>query len=263
MDHSPQVAAAAAELRKVGDTRPMEDRFKFLGFCLSLLPIPGIQQAGQALDRHLSDKDVDRRLQSLWDEVIRIDAAAGKVQRLEDSIAQIARVVASSPVLQQQTLVLAQGLAAKQREFSAIAEAGSLQEFLRVLIDAESVYLGAHAGSRTELHGTKVLAERTTLHTTGGSETRVSDTSFHGSQGSVGMHNVSTQGLIGVQGSGVSFGGDGSAIGFAEGGVLSFGAPQTTLTCPRCGTQVQVSHESARPGAQVQCPKCHLIAPVA
>lgn len=253
--HSQQVAVAAAEIRKLWDTRAMEPRFKFLGFCLSMLPIPVIQQAGAALDRHLADKDLDRRLQEIWDELCRIDETAAHVQKLEDSIAQIAGLVNGNNQLEAHAIKFAGELAAHQQEFRAIAETGSFQQFLNTLIAAESTHFGSHGGSTTSIQDTTIRTGVTSFHTTGGSKTYVTGTRFVGPGGNVQMQGISTEGRTQVKDAGIGFG-EGGGFGFRPGSSISFDPPAAnTLTCGACKTTIP-RPAGLRQGMHLTCPKC-------
>jgi hypothetical protein len=46
---------ASNSIRKMWEKHGIKEPMRFLGFCLSLLPLPVIQQAGMALDRHLGN----------------------------------------------------------------------------------------------------------------------------------------------------------------------------------------------------------------
>jgi hypothetical protein len=233
----------------------MEPRFKFIGFCLSMLPIPGIQQAGAALDRHLSDKDLDRRLQAVWEQLCRLDESAARVQKLEDSIAEIAELVSSNEELKARAREFTAELSTHQREFSAIAETGSFQQFLNVLIEAEATHFGTHGGSTTAIRGAHIRTGATSFSTTGGSTTQVTDTRFQGPGGNVEMRNITTSGQTQVKDASIAFGAGGS-FGFGPGGSIGFGAPPVqTLNCGAC------QHAIPRPagikrGALLTCPKC-------
>jgi hypothetical protein len=47
------------------ETHGVQDPLRFLRFCLSLLPVPGLQQAGAALDRHYSDKAFEAEVKTM------------------------------------------------------------------------------------------------------------------------------------------------------------------------------------------------------
>ncbi len=254
MSHTPQVEQSASAVRRMWERHGIKQPLRFVAFCLSLLPIPVIQQVGQALDRHLSDNDFDTRLQELWNKVVAINAAAQAAETLEDAVVEVARAVESSPALQRETRSLLQQLGAGQREFIAIAEENSFQNILNSLVAAESAVFSSRSGATTYIEGTRVQAERTLFHSTGGSKNYINNSTFEGLGGSVGMQSMSTEGNISVQGSSVGFGKNSSLI-FGRSSFLVSG------NCPKCGKLNQVDQRQLTGYTHIQCQGCKVALP--
>ncbi|MFC4527063.1 hypothetical protein ISN76_10190 [Dyella halodurans] len=254
MSHSQQVEQSASAVRRMWERHGVKQPLRFIAFCLSMLPIPVIQQVGQAVDRHLSDKDLDNRLQTLWDKVVTLNATAQTAETVEDAVIEVARAVELSPELQQETRALLQELGVRQKEFIAISEERSFQSILNSLVVAESAVFSSRSGATTNIEGTTVHADRTLLHSTGESKNYINHSTFQGIGGSVGMQGMSTQGNIMVQGSSVGFGPNSSLI-FGGNPFLVSG------TCPNCGTLNQADRRQLVGHSHIQCVGCKATLP--
>lgn len=254
MSHSQQVAQSASAVRRMWERHGVKQPLRFVAFCLSMLPIPVIQQVGQAVDRHLSDKDIDNRLQQLWERVVALNAAAQTAETVEDAVLEVARTVESNSELQQETRALLQQLGIQQKEFTAISEEGSFQSILNSLIVAESAVFSSRTGATTSIEGTTVHADRTLLHATGGSKNYINNSTFQGIGGSVGMQGISTQGNITVQG---------SSVGFGPGSSLVFGGNPFLVSgnCPNCGTLNQADRRELSGYTHIKCAGCKAALP--
>lgn len=254
MNHSKPVEASAGAVRRMWERHGIKEPIRFLGFCLSLLPVPVIQQAGQVLDRHLSDQDFEKRLSKIWAQIKGLNKAVARVATLEESIAEIAKTIRDNPSAEADVRDFIRSLGIHQKEFVAISEEKSYHEFLNSVILAESAYFLTRSGSTTAIEDSNITTERTTLHSTGGSRNYVNNTTFQGLGGAVSMHDMSTQGSIRVEGSSVSFG---------PGGALIFGGNPYLVSgsCPFCNQCVQVDRRRLVGYGSIQCPSCHRIVP--
>lgn len=249
MTHTKQVEASASAVRKLWERHGIKQPMRFLGFCLSLLPIPVIQQAGQSIDRHLSDKDMDARLSAVWEKITTLNGLAQTVETLEEAIVEVAKTVETNDSLQNEALSFLRSLGAYQNEFIAIAEKESFQQIVHSLILAESVKFVSRSGGTNAIENSSVYAQSTLLHSTGGSKNFVSNTTFQGLSGAVSMQRISTQGNITLRGSSVSFGPN-SAITFGGNPYLVSG------NCPLCGTLNQVDRRHLAGYSYIQCKNC-------
>jgi len=254
MPHSPQVESSAGAIRKLWEKHGIKEPLRFLAFCLSLLPIPVIPQAAQALDRHLGDKAFDEELTKVWGEISALNNAVAKVPALEDAIAEIAKVVEGNEKIQANVQQFLRGLGTHQKEFISIVEDRSYQQIIHALVKAESAYFITRTGSTNSIENTTVNAERTVLHTSGGSKNFVNHTTFQGTGGAVSMHGISTQGNISVQGSSVGFGGN-SALIFGGNPFLVSGS------CPFCNHRIEVDRRALAGYTNIECPNCRRSVP--
>lgn len=254
MTHSASVEASSSQIRKLWERHGIRTPFRFLGFCLSLLPVPVIQQVGQALDRHLSDKQLDARLEAIWAEITRINQATQTAPSLEEAILEVARTVEANPSLQRDVMAFLRLLGTHQKEFIAISEDASFQQIVHSFIAAESAQFIARTGGHNSIENTTVSAERTLLHSSRGSSNYVNKTSFKGLGGAVSMDGMSTQGNITVSG---------SRVGFGPGSALIFGGNPHLIhgDCPNCGKRLEVDRRSLAGHTHIQCFHCKTTMP--
>jgi len=247
--HAQQVEASASAVRKLWERHGIKQPLRFLGFCLSLLPLPVIQQVGQAVDRHLSDKDMDARLSAVWEQITALNGLAQTVETLEEAIVEVAKTVETNKTLQNEVQSFLRSLGAYQKEFIAIAEEGSFQQIVHSLILAESAQFVSKSGGTNAIENSTVHAQSTLLHSSGGSKNFVNNTTFQGLSGAVSMQGISTQGNITVQGNSVGFGPN-SEITFGGNPYLVFG------NCPLCGKLNQADRRQLVGYSHIQCQNC-------
>ena len=249
MAHSPQVQASASAVRKLWEKHGVKAPFRFLGFCLSLLPIPVISTVGQALDRHLSDRALEQELEAIWDRINAIDPAPSKAGDLEDGIAAVANAAARNPELGADVRRVMAQLGLVQEEFVVLSEEGSYQEVVQSLITAETAAFVAKSGSTNAIENTTVNANSTLLHASGGSKNYVNATRFQGVAGSVGMQGITTSGDVRVSD---------SSLGFGVGGMVTFGGNpfEVSAACPACGANIKADRRKLVGYHSIQCPNC-------
>ena len=254
MSDKKTIEAASNTVRKMWEKHGIKEPMRFLGFCLSMLPIPGIQQAGSALDRHLGDKAFEAQLTELWTEIAAANELISKVETLEEAIQEIAKTIEQSPALEAKTNKFIADLGSNQREFSVLTENQSYQEIRSSIIHADISAFVARGGSTNVIQNSTVNSEKTHLHATDNSKNFVDGTTFKGSGGAVSMQGISTQGPISVQGSG---------IGFGAGGSISFGGNPNILSgnCPTCNELLKIDKRELAKYSQVQCHKCKSVFP--
>lgn len=227
---------------------------RFLGFCLSMLPISAIQQAGSALDRHLSDKAFEAQLVALWAEISASNELVSKVDSLEEAIQEVAKTIEASPDLEAKTIQFISSLGSAQKVFSLLTENQSYQELRSTIIHAHQSEFVATGGSTNVIQNSTVNSEKTHLHTTDSSKNYVDGTTFQGGGGAVSMQGITTQGSVSVQPSKIDLG---------AGGSISFGSNsnQVSANCPNCSERLDVDKRELVKYSQVQCHKCKGVFP--
>lgn len=251
MSENKTIVPASNTVRKMWEKHGIKEPMRFLGFCLSMLPIPVIQQAGLALDRHLGDKAFEEQLSELWDEIKSTNELVSRVKTIEESIQEIAKTLQANPELEKKAENFISSLSTSQNEFSVLTENHSYQELINTIIHADISAFVAKDGSTNVIKNSTVNSETTHLHTTDNSKTFVDGTTFQGENGAVSMQGITTQGPISVQGSG---------IGFGEGGSIIFGGNPNEISgnCPNCNELLRVDKREVVKHKQIQCPKCNL-----
>lgn len=254
MPQQNSVRESADAIRKLWDKHGIKAPFRLLGFCLSLLPIPVIQQAGSALDRHLSDKALDAELARVWLQLEAANAAVAQVETLEAAITEIAQTVQGNKELLAACQHLSATLATTGSEFVVDTTDGSYQQIVNSVVQAARVFISATSTSTNVLENTKFLSRSTHLHASGGSRNFVSGTTFTDGVGTVGMQGISTQGNIRVSG---------NSVGIGPGSALIFGGNPNEVSgvCPKCQGRVTVDKRRLTGFSSVQCPHCSQVLP--
>ena len=191
---------AASAIRKLWEKHGIKSPLKFLGFCLSLLPIPVIAPAGQILDRHLSDKEFENSLSEIWQEIIKINENVEKTNELEKAINEIAEIVNGNKDLIRKTEGFITKLGQVQKEFLVITEGNSFQELLNTTIKAKKLEVIANNKSENFLQGVSVSADQTILRAINGSSNRIHNSTFSGVSGEVMMSQVEATGSVSLTG---------------------------------------------------------------
>ena len=254
MDENKAIETASNSLRKLWEKHGIKEPMRFLGFCLSMLPIPVIQQAGQALDRHLGDKAFEAELTSLWNEIKAANQLVARVATIEESIKEIAKTIASSPQLEHKTKIFIGKLGTTQKEFSVLTENRSYQELLNTIVHADISAFVARGNSTNVIENSTINSERTHLHANDNSKNYVHGTTFQGTDGAVSMQGITTQGPISVQG---------SSIGFGAGGSIMFGGNPNEVSgnCPFCSALMRIDKRELSKYSQIQCYNCKRVMP--
>ena len=257
MNSESPIGSASSAVRRLWERHGIKEPLRFLGFCLSLLPIPVIHQAGLALDKHLTDKKFESEVEELWAAINHSNATVATIDTVEQAIPEIAKTVASDVDLNAKTQEFIRTLAGSETVFAVLTENNSYQKIVNSLIKADTAKFSAHAGSTNVLTNSRVEAKQTLLHATDRSQNLVSGTTFHGTGGVVSMDNMSAEGPISMQGSLVGMG-DGGILGFGPGGMLGFG-PSTenvSANCPGCGAFITAERSQLAGLTSIQCPRC-------
>jgi hypothetical protein len=254
MSEKNPIDESANVIRRLWEKHGVKKPMRLLGFCLSLLPVPVIQQAGQALDRHLSDKDLQGEMESIWGKIAELNEKVDSVETLEAAISEVAKTIELNSELRARCGHLSSMLASKESMFTIETEDHSYQELVRSLIKASRVRISATNASTNVIQDTEVHSPNTHLHASGGSRNFMDRTQFIDSSNSVGMQGISTKGDIHVTG---------NSVGFGSGGALIFGGNPNLVSgkCPICHKVVEVDRRQLKGYTSVQCPHCNAVLP--
>jgi hypothetical protein len=230
----------------------LTDDFSYYSFLLSLLPIPGVQQAGQAVDRIFANKSLKNRLDNIWNE---INIANNRISTIEDEFLrfqEIAGTIKYNRNLDDQINEVTQTIISElqeQTEWVLETENWSYQSILNSIVEADFAQIIARNNSVNTIENTEIKAKKTHLHASNNSQNFVDKTKFSSNEGGVEMNGISTQGNVIVEGSG---------IGFGEGSALIFGGNPNLVSgnCPSCQTMLQVDKRQLNGYSQIQCDNC-------
>ncbi len=230
----------------------LTDEFSYYAFLLSLLPIPGVQQVGQTVDRIFANKSLKNRLDSIWNE---INSANDRISSIEDEflkLKEIAGTIKYNKNLDDKLNEVTQAIVSElqeQTEWVVETENWSYQSILNSIVDADFAQIIAINNSVNTIENSEIKAKKTHLYSSNYSQNFVDKTKFTSNEGSIEMNGISTQGNIFVEGSG---------IGIGEGSGLFFGGNPNLVNgnCPFCQTMLQVDKRQLNSYSQVQCQNC-------
>lgn len=250
MKKNNSVEESANAIRRLWEKHGIQKPMRLLGFCLSVLPIPIIQEAGQVLDRYLSDKELKKELSKIWNEIESINSAVASTQTLEESIIEIAQTVSNNEKLREKCERLSSALANNDTSFTVDSEGDSYQELISLTVKSAEVLISAKNNSTNKIENSKIHSRKTRLSASNGSKNYVHGTHFIDGDSAVEMHHMATHGEIEVSGCGIGFGSTDSA--------LSFSFPPNTLTaiCPLCKLDLIMEAHLLEGLTTVECPHC-------
>ncbi len=249
MANSNRISSAADEIRKLWEKHGIKNKYRALGFCLSLIPIPGIQQAGIILDRKIGDKEFEAELTKLWKAIKAANDQIDKLDNIEDAISAIAETVKEHSSLLKQCERFSNRLAKIDSVFVLETERNSYQQLVGSSVEAAKVLIAARQNSVNTIEDTKISSPRTHLHATDGSKNYINRTSFSDTDGQVRMEGISTQGHVSVTGNSVAFHSDGSGIIFDDPNIA-------TGQCSICNASLKVDRRQLVGHDFLQCPVC-------
>lgn len=243
----------------------LTDEVSYYAFLISLLPIPGLQQAGQTIDRVFSNKSLKSKLDRLWEE---LNSTNEKIETIENEIEklqEIAGTIKYNNSLNEKFDNITKDILADLKEntdWILETENWSYQTILNSIVETDFAQIIARNHSMNTIENSEIIAKKTHLHASNNSSNNVDNTRFSGNNGIIEMNRISTQGNIFVEGSGIGFG-EGGSIGFGEGGGLIFGENPNMVSgnCPFCQTAIQVDIRQLSGYRQIQCHNCKKIMP--
>lgn len=230
----------------------LHDDVSFTAFWISLLPIPGLQQCNQVIDRISSNEALKIKLGSIWSEIKNIN---NNITSIEDDIKKLQEIggtVNCNKSLKnkiEKTIeeIIDELKLDEETEWIMETENWSYQEVLNSLVEADFTSIIAKNNSNNVVENTEFRTKKTHLHAKDNSKNFIDKTKFNSPKGSVGMDGITTQGNIIVQGSG---------IGFGAGSSLTFGGNPNLVSgnCPFCNTKIQVDKRKLMDYTSIRCP---------
>jgi hypothetical protein len=247
MAHTESVEKALAFVRRLWEKGGSKGYMRYAAFCLSLVPIPAMQEAFQILDRLLSDADSAKKFQDVWNELARLNARVDELD-FDDSIVEVAKTVASNPQLHPSVAWVLDELGAGST-FRAVAETGGIQTLIDTLVEAESAQFIASSGGKNILHGVSVRSQNTLLQASGDGQNFVSSAEFVSPNGAVTFSNVSTHGAVQMSG---------ASIRLSANSGMSFGGRRMVRqgVCPNCNKPVEFELHEIQGKSVMPCPHC-------
>jgi hypothetical protein len=267
MNIQDRVVIFLEQIKQLPNNKAFLEEADFLSFFVSLLPVPGVQQAGQAANKIVQDRNLYVRFTELRDSILatneRIDTLESELDRIGEIVKTVGAVSNIQRAVEDFVAMVAAELNATGSEFLVDTSHYSSQTILNQLVEVDWAAISARGHSHNVLHNTRIRARRTHLVAHDHSTNLIDGAEFPGHDGSVEMRSLSQQGNISVSGSSVGFG-EGGTLGFGEGGALLFGPPETISgRCPMCSFEIRIERHMLQGKTHIQCPKCLRILPFA
>ncbi len=245
------IQEAANQARILWEKHGINKPIRFIGYCLSLLPVPVISQIGNAIDRHLGDKSFKEEIEHIWESIKDIREETDNTQTIEEAIPEIAKAINSDNSLKDRVNHFLNSISKDISEFQSICENRSWTDISNSLINADVSSFLTEGSSSTRLKNTEVRSHKTILRTTDESHTIVDNTFFGKGNEKVSMHGMATQGPIEVTG---------NSVGFGPGGKLIFGNPNiVSAICPSCQQTIQADKMELAKYKSIKCQHCGTI----
>lgn len=242
-------------LNAVKENPAVIENVDYLTFIVSLLPIPGVQQAGQIANKIVTNHDLKHKFQSIKNEIIETNNKISEMQTQIEKIGAIAQTVSNVTKLETKISEyindITKLLNDKESEFIMDTSNWSVQVVIKQIIDAKFVSVSARDFSQNYLRETQINSKKTHLSAHNNSLNVIDGTEFKGSEGSVRMNGISQVGNVEVTG---------SSIGFHGNSAIIFGNPNVVSgNCPFCNSLIQIDKTRLIGYSRIQCPNCNQI----
>jgi hypothetical protein len=252
-------------VKLIRDNKGFQDDVSYYSFIISLLPIPGLQQAGLVLNKLSSD----HKLKLEFDELKEIiEQNNERITEIEDEVIRInkyASVLDSDAALDKLLNTKIQKLISKleedSTEFEVETENWSTQVLIKQIIEADLVSISAIDNSINVIKDSKIKAKKTKLTAKNRSTNYIDGTELSGESGKVNMNGIAQGGNVTIEDNsvtlnqgGLDFGG-GTGI-FGSGTISGGGQISVTRTVkcpnPNCGQTIEIGNAQF-----VQCKNCN------
>ncbi|MCP4552156.1 MAG: hypothetical protein GY834_09000 [Bacteroidetes bacterium] len=234
-----------------------------ISFLISLLPIPGLQQASMIAKEISGDVVLKNQFNQLKES---INLNEGKIDKNTDSIEYLKLEVESLKQVESfrsKVEILLNKLSKEQTEYLVKTTDWSAQEIINTIIEYDTVTFLSDNNSYNKLFGVKVTSKKTILEATNRSTNVIKDAEFKGEKGRVGMENIDQKGLTEISESSVSFaknsnvGMGGFEMGVDDKGNFVMGTrKQLSATCPNCQNEMQIGYVKPPLGSLLTCTNC-------
>jgi hypothetical protein len=230
----------------------LTDELSYYAFLVSLIPIPGVQQAGMTIDRIFANNSLKSRLDEIWLEINKTNTKISKIENDVEKFQEIAGTVKYNENLNASFSEITESIITdleENTEWILETENWSYQSVLNSIIETDFAQIIAKNNSTNTIENTEIKAKKTHLHASNKSKNFIDNTKFSSNKGSVGMNGISTEGNIIVEGSG---------IGFGSGSSITFGGNPNLINgkCPFCKNPIQVDKRKLIGYSQIECHNC-------
>ncbi len=218
-------------LKGLSNNQEVLKSLDYYTFYISLLPIPGVQQSGQIANKIINSRDLNLKFKSINEDLVKVNK---KIEATDDELERmqmIANTVDNVSSIEERVKEFLDELRKEFSEFILETEEHSTQTLIKQIINADFASISAVDNSHNVIKDTRLNTKTTHLKARNYSSNYIDGTEFGDGKGSVGMNGIRQQGDIGVTGSAVIFGSDGT---------IYFGrSPEKYAINPNCNTQIE------------------------
>ena len=242
------------------ENETIRDKADIFTFIIGLLPVLGVQQAGQIANKIITEKKLNERNEKLTNDLYSTNTKIEVIESEIERIGEMGKTVAMVTSLQQQVdelvRMLGESLNQDSSEFVVDTSNYSSQTILNQMINVDWAAISAVHHSHNELRNTRLRAKRTHMRAHDHSSNLIDGTDFLGSGDTIRMNEIVQKGIAEVSDGHLGLGHDGE-IGFSEKSLLAWGPPETvSATCPAYGNLITVERRNVVGRLYFECPQC-------
>jgi hypothetical protein len=253
---------------------PKAKDVEFLAFYGSLLPIPGVPQAAQVVQRIAADKVLQGKLDALKDDLIRTNS---RLSNLAESAEWFYEAMKSAESMADRIQSLIRETLDNRPPSDFIVETTdwSIQRLIDVVVTTDRAAFIALSHSMNVIQNSKINAQTTHLRASGHSSNVVTGTEFSDGRGSVRLQNIAQVGEVSLQGASSSFHGVNSGFhmgqwysGTDDKGNFVIGVRKPTaeevlnVQCPKCNNTMRFTRGQLQTMTSLACTACSFVGKV-
>lgn len=237
-------------LKGLKDNSQVLEDVEFFTFFITLLPIPGLQQAGQIANKIVADKNLNLKFNKIKQEILDTNSKILTLETELDKVQTIASTVSIVTKIEEDVNEFVTEINKESSEFIVETEKWSTQTIINQIINSDFTSISAINQSHNVLKNVKINSTRTHLKASDHSSNYIEGTEFKGHEGSIRMDGIAQKGNMQVKDSSLIFG---------SGGQIIFGTNRLKKAICPCGNELIARESDLRRQSTIQCPRCEEI----
>jgi DNA gyrase/topoisomerase IV subunit A len=234
----------------------LKDQLSYASFLVSLLPIPGIQQAGMVISKITSDNLLKQQFNEILDEIKKVNTEIGTLKHGLDQIKEISGIIKYNSEINKKFSSFVdkakEKISVEESSWTMLTNNESYQEIINSFVEADNIEFISNNQSINFIENTEVKSNKTLFKADNKSTNYIKKSSFNdkAGRGAVSMDGINTFGNVEVEGSGISIIGGGSGI------TIGGNPNQLSGICPICNQKLFVDKINVQNGMKVRCWNC-------